>query len=67
VPEPTCETLYKLYPGFLAMHSLVFKAMLSLPQGKSSQTTEGKSNNHPIVLHGIVWQQFNHLLCYLHG
>ncbi|KAH0834138.1 hypothetical protein J3R83DRAFT_11429, partial [Lanmaoa asiatica] len=59
--------IQQLYPGFLAMHSPVFEAMLSLPQGKSSQTTEGKSDNHPIVLHGIVRQEFDHLLCYLHG
>ncbi|KAF9219403.1 hypothetical protein BS17DRAFT_859117 [Gyrodon lividus] len=67
VLKPTCETLYKLYPGFLARHSPVFEAMLSLPWSSSSQTTEEQSDDNPIVLHGIVQQEFNHLLCYLHG
>ncbi|KAF9226168.1 hypothetical protein BS17DRAFT_807042 [Gyrodon lividus] len=67
VLEPTCETLYKLYPGFPTRHSPVFEAMLSLPQSSSLQTTEGQSDDNPIVLHGIVQQEFNHLLCYLHG
>ena len=65
--EPACETLYRLYPSHLATQSPVFEAMLSLPQGGNEQTAEGRSDDNPIVLHGIVQRDFDHLLCYLFG
>ncbi|KAI9459751.1 hypothetical protein HD554DRAFT_2029140 [Boletus coccyginus] len=63
----TRETLYKLYPGHLARQSPVFGAMLSLPQGENEQAAEGRSDDNPIVLHGVVRKDFDHLLCYLFG
>ncbi|KIK81258.1 hypothetical protein PAXRUDRAFT_156472, partial [Paxillus rubicundulus Ve08.2h10] len=54
------EMLYKLYPVFLTRHSLVFEAMLSLPRIHCILSNS-------IVLHGNIWQEFDHLLCYLHG
>ncbi|KAH0826001.1 hypothetical protein J3R83DRAFT_7471 [Lanmaoa asiatica] len=49
------------------MQSPIFQAMLSLPQGGNKENMEGQSDDNPIVLHGIVRQEFDHLLCYLHG
>ncbi|KAG9309792.1 hypothetical protein JVU11DRAFT_10168 [Chiua virens] len=49
------------------MQSPIFDAMLSLPQGENQENIEGRSDDNPIVLHGIVRQEFDHLLCYLHG
>ncbi|KAF8124440.1 hypothetical protein EV363DRAFT_1454488 [Boletus edulis] len=71
VPEPTRETLYRLYPGLLAKHSAVFETMLSLPQGQQleacQQNAEGHCDENPIVLHGIVRWEFDHLLTFLFG
>jgi len=61
VPEEIQEMLYRLYPGLLTKHSVVFETMLSLPQSQQAcqQDAEGHYDKNPIVLHGIVRQEFD--------
>ena len=43
--------------------------MLSLPQGQQAcqQKAEGRCNENPIILHGVVRQEFDYLLTFLFG
>ncbi|KIJ63929.1 hypothetical protein HYDPIDRAFT_28830 [Hydnomerulius pinastri MD-312] len=67
IPERARQTLYRLYPGLLALRSSVFKSLFSLPRSENGKDAEGMCAENPIVLYGIVRREFDYLLDYLFG
>ncbi|KIJ06895.1 hypothetical protein PAXINDRAFT_19900 [Paxillus involutus ATCC 200175] len=67
IPELARQTLYRLYPGLLALQSSVFKTLFSLPRSETDKNAEGMCAENPIVLYGVVRHEFDHLLDYLFG
>ncbi|KAI0353619.1 hypothetical protein OH77DRAFT_1483585 [Trametes cingulata] len=58
------DVQYNLHRSLLAMHSPVFRELFTLPQPPGS--TEGCSQNHPIVLSGIRAMDFTRFLWLLY-
>ncbi|KAG6374553.1 hypothetical protein JVT61DRAFT_3898 [Boletus reticuloceps] len=72
VPGQTHRTLYWLYPGLLALRSLVLDSVLLLPSQESQRNTvaatiEGSCDENPIILHSIIRREFDYLLTFLFG
>ena len=59
--------LYRLYPGLLALRSSVLESLLSLPHQVHQNGAEGMCDENPIILHGVVRHEFDHLLTFLSG
>ena len=59
--------LYRLYPGLLALRSSVLNSLLSLPHQEHQKCAEGTCDKNPILLHGVIRQEFDHLLTFLSG
>ena len=58
------DTLYNLHRSLLERHSPIFREMFLVPQPDGS--TEGLSEDHPIMLSGICAINFTRLLWLLY-
>ncbi|KAI0079520.1 hypothetical protein K474DRAFT_1568223, partial [Panus rudis PR-1116 ss-1] len=59
--------LYRLHRGVLSTHSQVFADMFRLPQSPTAPVQlEGRDNDHPIRLDGVVSSAFDNLLRFLY-
>jgi hypothetical protein len=56
--------LYKIYRHLLAVHSVIFASLLSLPQGEGP--VEGASDDLPIALDDVPSEEFDVLLSILY-
>ena len=59
--------LYRLCPGLLALRSSVLDSPLPLPHQEHQKGAEGTCDENPILLHGVIRQEFDHLLKSLSG
>ncbi|KAF9236581.1 hypothetical protein BU15DRAFT_63852 [Melanogaster broomeanus] len=56
-----------LYPGHLALRSSVLESLLSIPHEEHQKGAEGTCDENPIILHGVIQHEFDHLLTFLFG
>jgi len=59
--------LYRLYPGLLVLRSSVLELLLSLPHQEHWKGAKGTCDENPIILHGVIRHEFDHLLTFLSG